>query len=238
MTSRTKKASANGTTASTGSEKPASNAPAAANGLANARERVVDAFIECVVEFGIDGATYRAVAERAGVSLGTVQHYFSDKQAIIKEALLEMHRRSRRRRLAPGVRGARAVEARLLRGLPLTPSMRKIWPFYIEYWSQATRDPEVREFHVARWNQIAATLKEELEEESGQDLNDSHLDAEDIVAALIALEFGLGANATIHPGMYPADRARYLLRLVMTALLAHGDLDPPEIDKARRAPAR
>jgi len=55
---------------------------------AETRARVVAAAGECVVELGFRGATMTAIAERAGVTWGAMQHQFGDKDAIL-DAVLE-----------------------------------------------------------------------------------------------------------------------------------------------------
>lgn len=48
---------------------------------------ILDAATEIVVERGIQGLNTNLVAERAGVNIGTVYHYFPDKTAILVELL-------------------------------------------------------------------------------------------------------------------------------------------------------
>ena len=46
---------------------------------------ILDAATEIVVERGIQGLNTNFVAERAGINIGTVYHYFPDKTAILLE---------------------------------------------------------------------------------------------------------------------------------------------------------
>lgn len=55
---------------------------------AETRARVVAAATECVAELGFRGATMNAIAMRAGVTWGAMQHQFGDKDAIL-DAVLE-----------------------------------------------------------------------------------------------------------------------------------------------------
>ena len=55
---------------------------------AETREKVVRAATECVAELGYSGATMSAIAQRAGVTWGAMQHQYGDKDAII-DAVLE-----------------------------------------------------------------------------------------------------------------------------------------------------
>ncbi len=57
---------------------------------------ILDASTEIIVERGVQGLNTNLVAERAGVNIGTVYHYFPDKTAI----LVELYRTDLARRLA------------------------------------------------------------------------------------------------------------------------------------------
>ena len=52
------------------------------------RANVVQAATECVAELGFRAATMGAIAERAGVSWGAIQHQFGEKDALL-DAVLE-----------------------------------------------------------------------------------------------------------------------------------------------------
>lgn len=47
-----------------------------------AKARIRDTALEHFAEHGVKGATMRAIAERAGVSLGLVQHHFGSKEGL------------------------------------------------------------------------------------------------------------------------------------------------------------
>lgn len=57
------------------------------------RAALLDAAIECLVEFGPDGTTTGAVSERAGVSRGAHLHHFGTRAALVAAALAELARR-------------------------------------------------------------------------------------------------------------------------------------------------
>jgi AcrR family transcriptional regulator len=54
---------------------------------ATTRAALLDAVLESLLEDGYAGITTRGVADRAGVSQGTQQHYFSSKRELVVEAL-------------------------------------------------------------------------------------------------------------------------------------------------------
>ena len=47
------------------------------------RARLTEVLLAVVSEVGLEGASIRAVAARAGVSIGTVQHYFATKDDML-----------------------------------------------------------------------------------------------------------------------------------------------------------
>lgn len=50
------------------------------------RARLTEVLLAVVAEAGLEAATVRMVAERAGVSIGTVQHYFKSKDEMLAHA--------------------------------------------------------------------------------------------------------------------------------------------------------
>jgi AcrR family transcriptional regulator len=62
------------------------------------RERLLDATIDCLVEYGYSGTTTTRVAERAGVTRGAQVHHFPTKQDLVTAAV--RHLATRRAELA------------------------------------------------------------------------------------------------------------------------------------------
>src|SRR6516225_7388504 len=56
------------------------------NGSANAREQIVRAAAESLLENGYAGTSVRAIASRAGVAIGNLQYYFPTKSELLVEA--------------------------------------------------------------------------------------------------------------------------------------------------------
>ena len=79
---------------------------------AETRAKVVLAATECVAELGFRGATMSAIAARAGVTWGAIQHQFHEKDAIF-DAVLESSLAELERQLAGLAQGDRVVAARV-----------------------------------------------------------------------------------------------------------------------------
>ncbi|KAA1192500.1 TetR/AcrR family transcriptional regulator [Pseudohalioglobus sediminis] len=76
----------------TRASREAGNPPAASASKQNDREqRVIRAALSEFAEKGFDGATWRSIADRAGVSQGLIKFYFSDKEGLWQAALLHAH---------------------------------------------------------------------------------------------------------------------------------------------------
>jgi len=50
------------------------------------RQDLIEATLECVAERGLQGATVRAIALRAGVTAGLIRHYFPGKEELLQAA--------------------------------------------------------------------------------------------------------------------------------------------------------
>jgi AcrR family transcriptional regulator len=82
------------------------------------RARVLDAAIECILERGYYQASSNAIARRAGVTWGTIQHQFGSREALLLEAMAEGWRRLQDELREATVTGA-TLEERLLSVLEL-----------------------------------------------------------------------------------------------------------------------
>ncbi len=94
------------------------------------RQDLIEATLECVAERGLEGATVRAIALRAGVTAGLIRHYFPGKEDLLQaayativgrmteqaKAALGMEQSDPRRRLAAFVEanlGPPVIDARI-----------------------------------------------------------------------------------------------------------------------------
>ncbi|MHA7777358.1 TetR family transcriptional regulator C-terminal domain-containing protein [Roseibium sp. M-1] len=59
-------------------------------GEAERRADLIAATLDCISEFGLQGATVRRIAARAGVTPGLIRHYFSSKDQMLQDAYREV----------------------------------------------------------------------------------------------------------------------------------------------------
>ena len=93
------------------------------------RQRIVEAALALAAEGGYEAVAMKAVAERAGVSLGTLYRYFASKDHLLAEGLLHWGGELARHleaRPAPGATPAERVAGafrRMARGLAANPRL-------------------------------------------------------------------------------------------------------------------
>lgn len=54
------------------------------------RQDLIAATLDCIAEYGIQGATVRQIADRAGVTPGLIRHYFTGKDLMFQAAYREV----------------------------------------------------------------------------------------------------------------------------------------------------
>ena len=59
-------------------------------GEAERRKALIGATLDCIGEYGLEGATVRQIAARAGVTGGLIRHYFSGKDQMLEAAYREI----------------------------------------------------------------------------------------------------------------------------------------------------
>jgi len=79
---------------------------------ASTRDRIVAAATELIMERGYDKTTMRAIAERAGVSLGSAYYYFSGKEELVQGFYLDIARQHYAT-LADRIMGVQSFRGRL-----------------------------------------------------------------------------------------------------------------------------
>ena len=170
---------------------------------------LLDAALDEFAERGYREASVERVAERAGYSKGGVYWHFDGKPGLFL-ALLEERLDAAMRELTGLLESAPAdqdmsVETSRRFGKTLAGS-RDLLLLEHEYWSQAVRDPELRERYAARQAELRRALGSALAARL------RHLGApalevspERIATVLLALTAGLGQARLITPDAVPED---------------------------------
>lgn len=117
------------------------------------RQDLIEATLDCVADNGLQGATVRAIALRAGVTAGLIRHYFPGKEDLLQAAYVEiMGRMTAQAKTAlatvehePRLRLAAFVEASLVPPV-IDARVFSIWASFI---GRASSDPALAAAHRA-----------------------------------------------------------------------------------------
>lgn len=120
------------------------------------RKDIVDVTWQLIVEGGIEAATMREIAARAGFANGALKHYFSGKDQIIQgayERSLNRIRDALEQKLS-GTRGIEAVELWMRNTLPLGDEDATAARVLLSFWERSAFSPELSgayDEHLAGW---------------------------------------------------------------------------------------
>ncbi|NKQ52722.1 TetR/AcrR family transcriptional regulator [Amycolatopsis sp. K13G38] len=133
------------------------------------RDQLVDAAWRLVAQQGPNATTLRGVAAEAGVTTGSVTHYFEDKAALM-EAVLRHNGAVASARVVGAVgrkRGLAAAEQAVFALLPLDETLFRCWQVWLAFWSHdpgPVREGGFLEGYREWATQLGQYLKEAVED--------------------------------------------------------------------------
>ncbi len=110
------------------------------------RARILNAAADCFAQHGYEAASVAEICERAGVSKGAFYHHFPSKQDLFMALLNDWLEG-----LDAGLRSVQAQAANVpqalrdmagMVGFVLSSAGERL-PMFLEFWTQASRDPDV-----------------------------------------------------------------------------------------------
>ncbi|MET9290697.1 TetR/AcrR family transcriptional regulator [Streptomyces sp. NPDC003077] len=197
------------------------------------RRQVVDALFRVVVRDGLQRTSLRAVADEAGLNIGSLRHYFSSQQELMDFAMQSMLDRLSGRLLQhvehigdlgrhPRAERLRLAADLLAELLPLDDRRRAEVTVFLDFNAAARTNPAFRELSHETTTGARRLVRRVLTrlDDSGTLRPGRDLDIE--TERLTALLDGLGLSAVLHPEVVSAQTCT-------TVLLAHLDeLSAPE----------
>jgi AcrR family transcriptional regulator len=191
---------------------------------AERRTQILRAARACIVELGYERVTMREVAETAGVSTGTIVHYFGDKDTMLEAALLNKVQDTGIAFRA-ALTGAQSAWERLERlvtaSLPETEEVRNEWRLWLTFWGEVTRNERLRavsERQHRRWTRFLARIIAEGSASGEFAIVDPQIAA----TQLAALIDGLAIQATLqNPSLSPAQMRQICLSALKQLLYAN-----------------
>ncbi len=158
------------------------------------RAQVFRAATEVIARETFGGTTIRKVAEAAGVSTGTVNHYFANKRAMLIETLAHLGaewNEDVRLAVRHAPPGAGRLEALMAATVPTNAVNRLRWKVWTAAWSEAVVSPELRSALRRSRESWISLLAENFE------LINREMKGPDIDAVAVARTFGALLNGLI-----------------------------------------
>lgn len=180
---------------------------------------LTEALLRIVADRGLDQASVREVAAEAGVSIGTVQHYFPTKDAMLAGAFTEVVARIRGRLvstdLGPDVR--RNLSVVLAQLLPLDAKRAAEARIQVAFAARAAHAPELAAIQRDVLRDVHQALADAFVVAGNQRLSA----AEATLSAQIALAAvdGLALHAVSAAGALPPRRLKAALERLLDALV-------------------
>lgn len=125
------------------------------------RQRLLDATIECLVEYGYAGTTVTKIAERAGVTRGAQVHHYRTKADLVAAAITHLAEKLAEQALTDLGRLGHSQDL-------IGDALDLIWEVHqgpvfaasVEFWVAARTDPSLRDHVVALERTTVMTVAE------------------------------------------------------------------------------
>jgi AcrR family transcriptional regulator len=148
------------------------------------RERLLDATIECLVDYGYAGTTVTRIAERAGVTRGAQVHHYRTKDDLVTAAVTHLATRSAEFGWSQIARVADADD-------PVGELLDVLWEMHkgptftatVELWVAARTDEDLRR-HVATVEPVLLSSLREVAERRGGTIGDRAFADSDLLDAV------------------------------------------------------
>ena len=186
------------------------------------RENFALAAMRLMALHGLEGVTMRAVAAEAGLSYGSLFHYFDSKDELLLHAVQHLTGEQTRRVNAYESRysGLKALEHLLCDDAIVSDSSRDSWLVWMTFQYKVALEPSFAERHAEMINgwlgRIASLLGDAIVAGEVPDSLDVELEA----LALWAYSSGVGQMGLLHPQSMDAARQKQLIVAYLDKLRA------------------
>ena len=186
------------------------------------RVTFAEAAMRLIAKHGIEGVKMRAVAAEAGLSYGSLFHYFGSKDELLMHAVRHLIslQTARINEYTSQYSGLKALEHLLYDDAIVSESSRDSWMVWLTFQYKVALDESFAELHtemVRGWLQrIKDLLREAIN--AGEMLPSVDVDTE--AMAVWAYSSGVGQLGLLHPESLPPDLQKSLIANYLDKLRA------------------
>ena len=177
------------------------------------RLKFAEAAMRLIAGKGIEAVTMRAVAREAGLSYGSLFHYFDSKDDLLMHAVrhLTSQQTARVNEYEGKYTGLTALEHLLCDDAVVSASSRDSWTVWLTFQYKVALDETFAEMHtemIGGWlDRIRGMLRQAVR--AGELAED--LDVESEAMALWAFSSGVGQLGLLHPDSLPPSLQKQLI---------------------------
>ena len=177
------------------------------------REKFAEATMSLIARHGLEGVTMRAVAAEAGLSYGSLFHYFASKDDLLKHAIRHSTSLQTQRvnEFTDRYSGLKALEHLLCDDAITNESSRESWMVWLTFQYKVALQASFAELHselIDGWlTRITQLLRDA--QKAGEISDTLDIDVE--AMAVWAYSAGIGQLGLLHPELLPAKLQKRLI---------------------------
>lgn len=173
-----------------------------------------------IARHGLEGVTMRAVAAEAGLSYGSLFHYFDSKDELLMHAVRHLMSLQTRRvnEYTSQYSGLKALEHLLCDDAIINASSRDSWLVWLTFLYKAALQASFAEMHAELIEGWLARITRLLEEAQTAGEIRRELDVRFEAMAVWAYSAGIGQLGLLHPESLPAKLQKQLISAYLEKL--------------------
>jgi TetR/AcrR family transcriptional repressor of bet genes len=177
------------------------------------REKFAEATMSLIARHGLEGVTMRAVAAEAGLSYGSLFHYFASKDDLLKHAIRHSTSLQTQRvnEFTDRYSGLKALEHLLCDDAITNESSRESWMVWLTFQYKVALQASFAELHselIDGWlTRITQLLRDAQKAGEISDMLDIDVEA----VGVWAYSAGIGQLGLLHPESLPAKLQKRLI---------------------------
>ena len=186
------------------------------------RVKFAEAAMSLIARHGLEGVTMRAVAAEAGLSYGSLFHYFNSKDELLMHAVRHSTSMQTKRvnEYTSKYSGLKALEHLLCDDVIITDSTRDDWMVWLTFLYKATLQASFATAYAELIDGWQARIAGLLEDAQRAGEIRKGLDVGFEATAIWAYSAGIGQLSLLHPDLLPVERQRQLVSAYLDKLRA------------------
>jgi DNA-binding transcriptional regulator YbjK len=186
------------------------------------RVKFAEAAMSLIAKHGLEGVTMRAVAAEAGLSYGSLFHYFSSKDELLMHAVRHSTtlQTDRINKFTSQYSGIKALEHLLCDDAIINESSRDDWIVWLTFLYKAAMQTSFAEAYAELIDGWQARIVRLLEDAQQAGEIRSELDVGFEAVAIWAYSAGISQLSLLHPEMLPVPLQKRLISAYLDKLRA------------------